>query len=464
MESPADILASQRSAFLRDGPPLADQRKVDLKKLRQALIDHRQQIEATVNADFGHRSRHETAVMEIVPTAQGIDYLIRNLRRFTRPQRRHVELTFRMASARVEYQPLGVVGIVAPWNYPISLAIMPLATAIAAGNRAMIKPSEFTPKTSQLIAEMLATIFPQHQVAVVPGDAQLGAEFTALPFDHILFTGSTPVGRAVMRAAAENLVPLTLELGGKSPAIVAPGQATPAHVANIAYGKLANAGQSCIAPDYAFVHEDDLVAFRSAFDEAVAKMYPAGPSGPDYSAIINQRHFDRLSHLLEDAHAKGAKIFQPGKPSSDARPNTLPPTLIFNTNNEMEVMHQEIFGPLLPVLTYRDIDEAIAYVNARPRPLALYYFGPDGDARERVLTRTTSGNVGINATMLHYAQDDLPFGGVGPSGMGAYHGIEGFRAMSHAKGVYAQGRLNAAGLLRAPFGRLADFILKALLR
>lgn len=464
MGMPADILARQRAAFLRDGPPSADQRKADLKKLRQALIDKRPQIEAAINADFGHRSRYETALMEIMPTVQGIDYLIRNLRRFMRPQRRHVELTFRMASARVEYQPLGVVGIVAPWNYPMSLAIMPLATAIAAGNRAMIKPSEFTPKTSQLTADMLAAIFPQDQVAVVQGDAQVGAAFSALPFDHLLFTGSTPVGRAVMRAAAENLVPVTLELGGKSPVIIAPGQATPAHLATIAFGKLANAGQTCIAPDYALVHEDDLAAFRATFNEAVAKIYPAGPSSADYSAIINQRHYDRLIHLLDDARAKGAQIVLAGKQSPSPRARTLPPALIFNTTDEMDVMQQEIFGPLLPVITYRDIDETIAYINARPRPLALYYFGPDDGARDRVLTRTTSGNVGINSTLMHYAQDDLPFGGVGHSGMGAYHGIEGFRAMSHAKGIYAQGRLSAANLVRAPFGRFADFILKILLR
>ncbi|TKW68750.1 MAG: coniferyl aldehyde dehydrogenase [Paracoccus denitrificans] len=461
---PAEILARQRESFLGETAPQADARKADLKKLRRALISRRSQFEDAINSDFGHRARHETAIMEILPTVQGIDYLIRNMRRFMRPQRRHVGLTYWFASARVEYQPLGVVGVVSPWNYPLSLAIMPLATAIAAGNRAMIKPSEFTPTTSRLMAEMLADIFPAQQVAVIQGDAQVGAEFTALPFDHLLFTGSTSVGRHVMRAAADNLVPVTLELGGKSPVIIAPGQATTAHIANIAFGKLANAGQTCIAPDYVLLHEDDAEAFRLAYDQAVAKMYPQGASSQDYSAIINARHFERLTGLLDDARNKGAEVVLPGKPAKASRAQTLPPALVFGATNDMAVMEQEIFGPILPVLTYCHLDEAIAAVNARPRPLALYYFGPDDEARQKVLTRTISGNVGINSTLMHYAQDDLPFGGVGPSGMGACHGPEGFRRMSHAKGIYSQRRVNLSNLIRPPFGRLANLVLKTVFR
>lgn len=462
--NPADILAQQRASFLRDGAPDIAQRRADLKKLRNALTGQRPAIEAAINADFGHRSRHETAMMEILPTVQGIDYLIRNLRRFMRTERRHIAMTFRFATARVEYQPLGVIGIVSPWNYPMSLAIMPLATAIAAGNRAMIKPSELTPATSELLVRMLGDIFPQDQVAVVLGDAQVGAAFSALPFDHLLFTGSTPVGRAVMRAASENLVPVTLELGGKSPVIVAPGQATAKNVAKIAFGKLANAGQTCIAPDYVMVHQDDLGTFQTAYERAVLNQYPGGLASKDYSAIINDRHFNRLSGLLRDAEAKGATIISIGK-QTDADPaRKLAPALILGATDQMEVMQQEIFGPVLPVLTYGDIDQAIAYINSRPRPLALYYFGPDDPARDKVLARTTSGNVGINSTLMHYAQDDLPFGGVGPSGMGAYHGIEGFRALSHAKGIYSQGRWNGADLLRAPFGKMANVLLRLLLR
>jgi len=466
-EMPLDqILARQRAAFLRDGPPLLSQRRADLKKLRSAILARRSEIESVLSADFGHRSQHETAIMEIVPLIQGIDYLHRNLRRFMRPTRRHVALPLRFGSAHIEYQPLGVIGIVAPWNYPFSLALMPLATAVAAGNRAMIKPSEFTPATSDLLVRMLAEIFPQERVTVVTGDASVGAAFSALPFDHLIFTGSTAVGRAVMKAASDNLVPVTLELGGKSPVIVARGHALDHAAAGIAYGKLANGGQICIAPDYALVHENEIGAFTAAYDKAVCSLYPNGPASDDYTSIINGRHFARVTALVDDARAKGARVLEVGRKPGDAgcRPNTLAPMIMLDAKDDMRIMQEEIFGPVLPVLPYRDIDEAIAYVNARPRPLALYYYGRDGEDRRKVLSRTTSGNVTINGTLMHYAQDDLPFGGVGPSGMGVYHGIEGFRTLSHAKGVFEQGRWNGGSLLRAPFGRLTDAILKLMLR
>jgi coniferyl-aldehyde dehydrogenase len=461
-----DILAAQRTAFLRDGPPTLSRRRADLKKLRAAILARRNEIEAALNADFGHRSRHETAIMDVVSVVLGIDYLHRNLRRFMRPTRRHVALPFRFGSAWIEYQPLGVVGIVAPWNYPVSLALMPLATAIAAGNRVMIKPSEFTPATSNLLASMLADTFSEDQVSVVTGDAAVGAAFSALAFDHLLFTGSTPVGRAVMRAASENLVPVTLELGGKSPVIVQKGYSLDYAAAGIAYGKLANAGQTCIAPDYLMVHTDDVAPFVAAYDKAVAALYSKGPASDDYTSIINDRHYTRLNELLDDARSKGARVVESGPKPTDAnrRPHTLAPMIVLGATDEMRIMQEEIFGPVLPILTYRQIDEAIAHINARPRPLALYYFGDNGEERRKVLARTTSGNVTINGTLMHYAQDDLPFGGVGPSGMGAYHGIEGFRTFSHAKGVFDQGRWNVSNLLRAPFGQVADKILRLMLR
>jgi len=461
-----DILAAQRAAFLREGPPNLTRRRADLKTLRGAILAHRIGIEAALNADFGHRSRHETAIMDVMSVILGIDYLHRNLRRFMRPARRHVALPFRFGSARIEYQPLGVVGIVAPWNYPVSLALTPLATAIAAGNRVMIKPSEFTPKTSNLLAVMLADTFPEDQVAVVTGGAAVGAAFCALALDHLLFTGSTPVGRAVMRAASENLVPVTLELGGKSPSIVQKGYSLDHAAAGIAYGKLANAGQTCIAPDYLMVHEDDVAPFLTAYDKAVTALYPDGSASEDYTSIINDRHYARLNELIEDARIKGARVVEPGPKPSDAnsRPHTLAPMIVLGATNEMRIMQEEIFGPVLPILTYREIDQVIAYINARPRPLALYYFGDNSEDRRKVLARTTSGNVTINGTLMHYAQDDLPFGGVGSSGMGAYHGIEGFRTFSHAKGVFDQGRWNASKLLRAPFQQVADTILRLMLR
>jgi coniferyl-aldehyde dehydrogenase len=402
--------------------------------------------------------------MEIMPTVHGIDYLRRNVRRWMRPRARRVALQFRPGTARIVLQPLGVVGIVSPWNYPMSLCLMPLATAIAAGNRAMLKPSEHTPKTSDLLGAMLRETFPEDQVAVVTGGADVGEAFAALPFDHLVFTGSTGVGRAVMRAASANLVPVTLELGGKSPAIVDRGFPPARAARSIAFGKLANAGQTCIAPDYALVHEGDVEAFVDAFTAAVRTAYPGGTGDVAYTAIISQRHYDRLAALIEDARGGGATIAEISATLGTPGVRKLPPTLIVGATPEMTVMQEEIFGPVLPIIPYKDILGAIACVNANARPLALYVFSEDRGVVRQVLDRTTSGNATVNDTLLHYAQDDLPFGGVGPSGMGAYHGEEGFRALSHAKGVFTQARWNFAGLMRAPFGRLTDHALRLLLR
>jgi len=460
------ILAHQRGAFLKDGPPALAARRKALKALRGAVLARQTALEKAVNDDFGHRSRHETAVMELVPLVRTIDYLHRRLPRLMTSESRHVSALFQFASARVDYQPLGVVGVMSPWNYPISLALMPLATALAAGNRVMLKPSELTPRTSALLAELLADTFAPDQVSVVTGDAEVGAAFSRLAFDHLLFTGSTPVGRSVMRAAADNLVPVTLELGGKSPAVVAPGAVTAAAAANIAFGKLANGGQTCIAPDYLLVQRDDQDGLVKALSKAVEELYPHGPSSNDFTAIINNRHFERLSGLLSDAVQKGAQVMPIGVDPAAAtkRPKTLAPTLVLDASADMAIMDGEIFGPLLPILTYDRIEDAIGFINARPRPLALYYFGPDSDDRQAVLSRVVAGNVSVNATLLHYAQDDLPFGGVGASGMGAYHGKEGFIRLSHARGTYIQHGPNFTGLSRPPFGALADRLLKYLLR
>lgn len=462
----ATTLEQQRRAFLNDGPPGFERRKTNLVKLRAAVLAHRRDVEEAISADFGNRSRHETDIMELLGVVQSIDYLLRHLRRFMKPERRHVAAFHRTGRAHVEYQPKGVIGVMAPWNYPIALTFIPLATALAAGNRVMIKPSELTPRTSELIQRILVGSFTVEEVAVILGGPETGASFSALPFDHLLFTGSTQVGRMVMRAASDNLVPLTLELGGKSPVIVAPGHAGRSNLDSIVFGKLANAGQTCVAPDYALVHEDDLDEFISQYCAAVARGYPQGPTSPDYTSIVNDRHYTRLQSLVEDARTRGAKVIETGVTPERAteRPRTLAPVLIVGAGDDARVMHEEIFGPLLPVRTYRSLDEAIGYINARPRPLALYYFGNVGADSEALLRCTTSGNVGINNTLMHVAVDDLPFGGVGPSGMGAYHGIEGFRSMSHAKGVFVQGRWNLPKLLRAPFGKLADFALAFTLR
>ena len=465
-EALSRLLASQRAAFLRNGPPSLAGRQANLKKLRAALLARRADFEAALDADFGHRSRHETGIMEMLVVTWGIDYLHKHLRRFMRGERRQVALPMRRGRASVEYQPLGVVGIVAPWNYPFSLALIPLATALAAGNRAMIKPSELTPATSDLLASLIAETFSEDEVAVITGDASVGAAFSTLPFDHLFFTGSTAVGRAVMRAASEQLVPVTLELGGKSPVLVDRDQPLARVATDIAYGKLANAGQTCVAPDYVLLHESEVEAFIEAWNKAVAALYPEGPASEDYTSIVNVRHYERLRGLLDDARAKGARVVDTGPSPEHAkrRAHTLPPTLVLNVHDDMRIMREEIFGPVLPIVTYRDLDEAIAFVNARPRPLGLYYFGSSAPNRRQVLTRTTSGGVTINGTLLHYVQDDLPFGGIGASGFGAYHGIEGFRAFSHQKAVFEVGRWNGGALLRPPFGGLTDVILSFMLR
>lgn len=461
-----EIISRQRTAFLREGPPSLSRRKLDLLTLKTAILDRQADIKSALSEDFGCRSSYETSIMEVVPLIQAINYQRRHLRGWMRPHKRRVPLTFQFGRAWVSYQPLGVVGIIAPWNYPLSLALLPLATAIAAGNRAMIKPSEVTPATSSLLAKMLGESFNEDQVAVVAGDATVGAQFAGLPFDHLVFTGSTAVGRAVMRAASENLVPVTLELGGKSPAIVERGHPIAQAAKSIAYGKLANAGQTCIAPDYVMVHEDALDAFQAAYDKAVRVLYPEGPAGDSYTSIINERHHARLMALLEDARVNGAEVIDVGANPADAhrRTHSMAPTLVVKVTDKMRIMQEEIFGPILPVVAYRDVDEAIAYINGRPRPLALYYFGSAGPNRRKLLGRTISGNVTINGTLMHYAQEDLPFGGIGPSGMGAYHGLEGFQSLSHAKGIFQQGAWSLSALLRPPFGRVADLILRTLLR
>ncbi|MFT3730551.1 MAG: coniferyl aldehyde dehydrogenase [Hyphomicrobium sp.] len=457
------LLSRQRAAFLRDAHPSAAQRRSDLLKLKRALLARRPRFEAAISKDFGYRSAYETRIMEIIPIIQAINYLRRNVRKWMRPERRRVSLHFLPGRASVIYQPVGVVGIVAPWNYPLSLAVMPLLSAIAAGNRVIIKPSELTPATSDLLKAMLRDIFSEDQVAVVTGGPELGAAFSRLPFDHLVFTGSTNVGRMVLKEAAENLVPVTLELGGKSPTVIGPDADIPTAAASVAYGKLANAGQTCIAPDYVLIHEKDAAAFVASYGETATTFYPGGADDQNYTSIASARHYARQRTLLEDAEKKGARIIGCGKDGASGG-HKLAPAIVLNVTDDMMLMREEIFGPILPIVTYRSLDDAISYINRRPRPLALYYFGSSGEDRQKILTRTISGNVTVNDTLMHYVQNALPFGGIGMSGMGAYHGIEGFKSLSHAKGVFEQSRWNLGGLLRPPFNRATDWVIRYLLR
>jgi coniferyl-aldehyde dehydrogenase len=372
---------------------------------------------------------------------------------------------FMPGRARVIYQPLGVVGIIGAWNYPVLLSLSPLVSALAAGNHAMLKPSELAPRTADLLARLVSELFPADYVTVVTGGSETGAAFAALPFDHLLFTGSTRVGKLIMRAASDHLTPVTLELGGKSPALVHSDFPAQTAAARIMAGKLFNAGQTCIAPDYVLVEADAREEFVRLAARAAAAMYPRLVDNPDYTRIVNREHYRRLRSLVEDAAVKGAGMQEvnPARETADEQNRVFPPTFLWNVTDAMAVMREEIFGPVLPVVAYRSLDEAIEYVNARPRPLALYYFDRNSRRVESVLARTTSGGVTVNDTLFHIAQNDLPFGGVGPSGMGSYHGFDGFLTFSKKKGIFLQSRFTTLGMLRPPYGalarRMADFLI-----
>lgn len=449
IEALGPLLAAQRAAYRANPMPSAEQRRAWLKALRELILSEKQALIEAVSRDFSNRAAEETLLAEIMPSLHGIDYASKRLGKWMKPSRRSVGLAFQPAAAKVVYQPLGVVGVIVPWNYPLYLAFGPLIGALAAGNRVMIKMSESTPATSQLVKELLARIFPEEMVAVVLGEAEVGQAFSRLPFDHLLFTGATSIGKHVMRAAAENLVPVTLELGGKSPAIVSADVPLADAAERIAFGKTMNAGQTCVAPDYVLVPQDRLEGFVAAYRAAVQRFYPKLENNPDYTAIINERQLGRLKGYIADAEAKGAQLV-PLFPGDQGR--RLAHSLVLNVSDEMKLMQEEIFGPLLPIVPYQRLDEAFAYINDRPRPLALYYFGYDKGEQQRVLHETHSGGVCLNDTLLHVAQDDMPFGGVGPSGMGHYHGHEGFLTFSKAKGVLIKQRFNAARLIYPPYG------------
>ncbi len=454
LSTEADRLLSlferQRMAFQANPSPNGEDRQQWLEALHDVLASNQQSLIDAISADFGNRSADETRLAEIMPSLHGIHYAKRRLQRWMKPSRRRVGLAFQPASAKVVYQPLGVVGIMVPWNYPLYLAVGPMIGALAAGNRVMLKMSESTPATGRLLKDLLAEIFPEDQVAVVLGDVDTGIAFSQLPFDHLLFTGSTSVGRQVMRAAAEHLTPVTLELGGKSPAIVSATVPLADAAERIAFGKTLNAGQTCVAPDYVLVPRPRLDDFVTAYRAAVQRFFPQLVDNPDYTSIVNARQHARLQGYLDDAEAKGARLVPLFETGQDRR---MPHYLLLDTTDDMLVMQDEIFGPLLPIVPYDELDEALAYVNARPRPLALYYFGYNKVEQRQVLRHTHSGGVCLNDTLLHVAQDDLPFGGVGPSGMGHYHGHEGFLTFSKAKGVFIKQRINAARMIYPPYGK-----------
>ncbi|MBK5537752.1 coniferyl aldehyde dehydrogenase [Pseudomonas sp. TH05] len=444
------LFCAQRQAYAANPMPPAAQRQQWLKSLLDLLSNERQALIEAISQDFSHRSADETLLAELMPSLHGIHYARKHLKGWMKPSRRKVGLAFQPASAKVVYQPLGVIGVIVPWNYPLYLAMGPLVGALAAGNRVMLKLSESTPATGRLLKQLLARVFPEDLVCVVLGEAEVGMAFSTLRFDHLLFTGATSIGKHVMRAAAENLTPVTLELGGKSPAIVSSDVPLKDAAERIAFGKTLNAGQTCVAPDYVLVPEERIGAFVEAYRQAVRGFFPTLADNPDYTAIINQRQVARLNSYLSDATSKGALLIPLFDQGQERR---MGHSLLLNVSDDMTVMQDEIFGPILPIVPYQTLDQAFAYINQRPRPLALYYFGYNKAEQNRVLEHTHSGGVCLNDTLLHVAQDDLPFGGIGPSGMGHYHGHEGFLTFSKAKGVLIKQRLNAARLIYPPYGK-----------
>ncbi len=466
MEQMRDVLVAQRRAFMAEGPVAAATRKDRIRRVIDMLVSHERRLCDAMSDDFGYRPVTMSRFADIASALKALKHARENLDRWMRDDVRDLSAPYPALGAKgyVRHQPKGVVGNISPWNFPVSLALAPLAGIFAAGNRAMIKPSEFTPATSELLRELVASAFDKDELAVFPGGPEVGRAFAGLPFDHLLFTGATEIGRHVLRAAAENLVPVTLELGGKSPVII--GRSADLHQAadRIVLGKMLNAGQICLAPDYVLVSEEARDDIVDAIKVSVANTYPSAEANKDYAAIINDRHRARLDGLVADARAKGAEVIDVNGGNQDRTAGIKRPlTLLCNVNDEMRVMREEIFGPILPILTYRNVEEAISYVNERPRPLGLYYFGGDAAEEELVLQNTTSGGVTINDVLQHVAHEELPFGGIGPSGMGVYHGEDGFRTFSHARTVYRQTLQDLAGMAgtRPPYGEVLDRTLAA---
>ncbi len=443
--------------------PTLQDRRDRLDRLRRMLLENEAGFIAAISDDFCHRSAHESRLLDIVLTLNSLRNARRNLRRWMRDERRHVDLAFQPAKAWVRHEPLGVIGIISPWNYPLFLALGPLVDALAAGNRAMIKPSELTPRSSALLADSIAKAFDEAEVTVITGDAEVAQAFSQLQFDHLVFTGSTAVGRKVMQAAAPNLTPVTLELGGKSPVVVCDDYPLAEAARSIAFGKFLNAGQTCISPDYALVPRAKVAEFAELVIAQARLKYPSLATNDDYSSIVSPRHHARLVGAIEEARVGGATILSL-EDDGTAEFRKLPPTVILDAPPDSLVMREEIFGPILPVIGYYTLDEVAEYINSRDRPLALYAFSKDGRQLEGIMERSISGGVTLNGTMLHAAQESMAFGGVGASGMGGYHGRAGFLRFSHARSIYKVGFINIFESLGPPWGalatRTADFLSK----
>jgi coniferyl-aldehyde dehydrogenase len=460
----ADLLAAQRAAFLAAPYPSAERRRGQLRALKRQLGRYQDHLTTALAQDFGGRSAAESMTVDLIPSVLAINHAIAHVARWMRPSRRRTDWVFFGNRLRVHYQPKGVVGVVATWNFPIYLSLVPLAMALAAGNRVLLKMPDITPATNAVLRRMLAEVFDESEVALIGGELQDPSAFTALPFDHLVFTGSPAVGRAVMRQAAEHLTPVTLELGGKSPALVLRGYPMADAALRIAHGKGTNGGQTCVAPDYALVPREQVAEFAEQAKKSFRKLYGSEPAGNgDYTSVINDRHAARLAALLADARAKGAHVTACGPAGTGEPARRLAPQIVTGGSADMALLREEIFGPILPVAGYDRLDDAIAFIQSRPRPLALYCFGNDAAARQQVLERTHSGGVTINDWGWHVVNHAAPFGGIGNSGMGSYHGVEGFRELSHARTVFMRRRFYPVRLLYPPYGGLVQRIARRLL-
>ena len=460
----AAILDQQKLEYKLSPAPSLQYRKEQLNALKSALLSHQDELVTALNKDYGQRAKQDSLIADILPCVMNINYTLKNLKKWSKPQRRHAGLLLSPAKITVHYQALGVIGIMVPWNFPVMLSIGPLIGALAAGNRAMIKLSEFTPATNAVITTMLKGIFDTKTVAVIEGEADVAATFSALPFNHLVFTGSTNIGRHVMRAAANNLTPVTLELGGKSPVIIADDMPIETAVERLIFGKCLNAGQICVAPDYIYCPDSKVDEFVAAYQKQFKAMYPkhsdnSSDENKDYANIINDTQHKRLLAWLDDAIDKGAKVVSASGEDINRSTRQIATQLITQVTDDMQLMQEEIFGPLLPIMPYKDLDTVIDYINDRPRPLALYIMSFDKTTQQLLLDKTHSGGVCINDTIMHVAADDAPFGGIGDSGMGHYHGKEGFLTFSKAKTVLAQGKINVGKLVHPPYDTFVQRLL-----
>lgn len=455
-----EALQAQRDSYLQEGAVSAETRIDRIDRAIDILVRYGDRVSEALNSDFTCRPHEINMLTDVIGSIGSMKHAKKHLRKWMKPEKRPTifPLNLMGGRSRIEYQPKGVVGIVAPWNFPIAMVFQPMACALGAGNRIMIKPSEFTPATSEVIAEMIADGFDPTEATVFPGGPEVGQAFSGLPFDHMIFTGATGIARHIMAAASRNLVPVTLELGGKSPVIISRSADIDKALQRVMLGKTMNAGQICLAPDYLMVPEEKLNDVIEAAQGAVAEMYPKLLDNDDYTSVVNERHYQRLNGYIKEAEDRGEKIIaiNPGNEDFSQQANSfkIPPTLVSEPAEDLSMMEEEMFGPVLPIRTYKNFDETIDYINSKPRPLAAYYFGEDKTEEEAMISRTTSGGVCVNDVIMHIMQEDLPFGGIGPSGMGNYHGIEGFKTFSHAKSVYRQTGVNVAKLggMLPPYG------------